>query len=316
MKNENGAGIFLDESFLLEIMPEIDAEYIKIYIMARYLSAKNGGMTDVQTVCDALGADRGEVGEALRVLADKKAVNLGADETIRFENGEMYTSVSIKKTAVEEPNSRLADMLEVAQKILGKMLSAPSVMRLYDMYDEGMSTELILRLLEYCAELGKKDMRYIEKVALSWREMGIETVAQAEKYINEQSYKKSYEYKIRSSFGIGDRALAASEKKYISAWGELGISVELAEFAYDYCVSKTGKFAMAYINRVLTAWNEMGIKTPETARAEIERYSAEYSRARGAKSTKKAEVYNSGRYDYDEIDKLAREKLKNRIGKK
>lgn len=316
MKKEKGTGIFLDESFLLEVMPEIDAEYIKIYIMAMYLSQKNGGVTDVQTVCDALGADRSRVSAAFGVLADKKTVSVGENETIRFENGGARKAAARERAAAEESDERLENMLEVAQKILGKMLSATSVMRLYDMYDEGMSTELILRLLEYCAELGKKDMRYIERVAVSWREMGIENAAQAEKYINEQSYKKSYEYKIRSLFGIGDRALAASEKKYISAWRELGISAELAEFAYDYCVSKTGKLAMAYINRVLTAWNEMGIKTPETAKAEIERYSAEYSRAREAKSTKKAEVYNSGRYNYDEIDKLAREKLKNRIGKK
>ena len=37
--------------------------------------------------------------------------------------------------------------------------------------------------MEYCVGLGKKDFRYIEKVALNWAEDGISTAAQARKAV-------------------------------------------------------------------------------------------------------------------------------------
>ena len=86
------------------------------------------------------------------------------------------------------------------RKFLGKMLSYSAIEKLYGLYDWlGMPPDLIVRLLEYCVELGKKDMRYIEKVAVSWREMGIGTVAEAERYIERQNYKRTYVYQIQKS---------------------------------------------------------------------------------------------------------------------
>lgn len=102
--------------------------------------------------------------------------------------------------AVVASDKQLSDLLAVAQKILGKMLSYSAIEKLYGLYDWlGMPPDLIVRLLEYCVELGKKDMRYIEKVAVSWREMGIGTVAEAERYIERQNYKRTYVYQIQKS---------------------------------------------------------------------------------------------------------------------
>ncbi len=327
MENKKDVGVFLEEKFLLEIMPSVDAEYIRIYIMAKYLSKKNG-RTDVQTVSDALGMDRNLVYMAVRSFESKGVMSVGKDEIIDFDNDKKATAVTDRVAYVKgevgaaiEADRSLADMLELAQKILGKMLSYPAIEKLYGLYDWlGMTPELILRLLEYCAEIDKKDMRYIEKVALSWHEMGISSVAQAEEYIKHQNYKRSYEYKIKSVLGIGDRALAVSEQKYIQQWYEAQMSVELVRFAYDYCVTKTGKYAVAYINKVLMAWHENGIKTPAQAKTEIEKFSAQRAEnksqaASAGRNSKKLEVYNSGRYDYDKIDALAREKLKKRLGK-
>ena len=42
---------------------------------------------------------------------------------------------------------------------------------------------LILILMEYCISKGKSDSRYIEKVALSWHDLKITTVEQAQNLI-------------------------------------------------------------------------------------------------------------------------------------
>lgn len=322
-------GVFLDERTLLQALPGLDNGCVKLYIYIKYLAEKNGGGTSCKELSDFLSLDRNAVGDMARELAQHGLVQLEAQGrlTLCRPGG---TAVSLPEEppsyqpgevgAFIEADKHLSDMLAVAQKILGKMLSYPAIEKLYGLYDWlAMSPELILRLLEYCVELGKKDMRYIEKVALSWHEMGITTAADAELYIKRQNYKRSYVYQIQKEFGIADRKLTASELRYIGQWYTLGVSVELAAFAYDYGVTKTGKLAMAYINKVLTSWFEEGIRTPAQAQESLARHSKKAEEKKAAKPKayggKAFEVYDSGRYDYDEIDALARRKLKKIIGK-
>ncbi len=316
-------GVFLEESFLLEIMPGIKAEYIKIYIFAKYLALKNGGKTNLGSIADALTLDMSCVREAVHSLAEVGIILLGANGIISLPDAKKKSDSYDNERKAYMPgevstiiasDKKLADMLSLAQKILGRLLSYQAIEKLYGLYDWlGMSPELILRLLEYCVELGKKDIRYIEKVAISWNEMGIANITEAENYIQKQNYKRTYQYSIQKLFGIDTRSLTPSEQKYIDSWYALGISKELAAFAYDYAVSKTGKLAIPYINKVLTAWNESGIKTPSQAQESIKNYSGQNPQSKA--SNNNLGVYNSGRYNYDEIDALARKKLKERLGK-
>ena len=43
----------------------------------------------------------------------------------------------------------------------------------------GFSEDLTDYLIQYCVDRGKRDFRYIEKVAISWAEQGITTQKQA-----------------------------------------------------------------------------------------------------------------------------------------
>lgn len=328
MAYTNDKGVFLAEDFLLNTMPGIKDEYIKIYIFSKYLAEKNNGKTDIVTISDALSLDMAIVRDAAHALAQISLIRLGANGVISFDKitdsiGLQYEKKSYMPGEVSKliaSNKELSDMLIIAQKILGRLLSYQAIEKLYSLYDWlGMSPELILRLLEYCAEIGKKDIRYIEKVAISWQEMGIVTTEAADEYIKIQNYKRSYCYKIQKLFGIDTRALTQSEQKYIDSWYAHKISPELVCFAYDYAVSKTGKLAMAYINTVLMSWNKSGITTVEQAQESIKCFGDQNSVKRDRRplntNRKDLEVYNSGRYDYNEIDALARKKLKERLGK-
>ncbi len=328
MAYTKGSGIFLEESFLLEMMPGLTEIQIKIYIFAKYLAEKNKGKTDLQTISDALNLDVSTVRDNAVLLARDGIIKLGANGLVTINALEEKADIIEEKKqylpgevgAIINSDKNLSDMLNIAQKILGRLLSYQAIEKLYSLYDWlGMDVDVILRLLEYCAELGKKNISYIEKVAISWHEMGIATVDDAEEYIKHQNYKNSYVYKIQNLFGIDSRRLAASERKYIDSWYARGISAELASYAYDYSISKTGKFAMAYINKVLIAWDDENIKTPEQAQNSLKRYSAQNEQKQAPQQNKPSKnnlgVYNSGRYNYDEIDALARKKLKERLGK-
>ena len=75
-------------------------------------------------------------------------------------------------------------MIMIVEQYIGKPLSSNEARTIYFISEQlHFSEELIDYLVEYCVGLGKKDFRYIEKVALNWAEDGISTAAQARKAV-------------------------------------------------------------------------------------------------------------------------------------
>lgn len=75
-------------------------------------------------------------------------------------------------------------LIMIVEQYIGKPLSSNEARTIYFISEQlHFSEELIDYLVEYCVGLGKKDFRYIEKVALNWAEDGISTAAQARKAV-------------------------------------------------------------------------------------------------------------------------------------
>ena len=68
----------------------------------------------------------------------------------------------------------------MAEQYLRKTLSANDVRTILFISDRlAFSEDLIDYLIQYCVDHGKKDLRYIEKVAISWAQQGVTTPGQA-----------------------------------------------------------------------------------------------------------------------------------------
>ncbi len=75
-----------------------------------------------------------------------------------------------------------SQLLFVIEQYVGKPLSAAEIRTVYYISEQlHFSDELIDYLLQYCVDRGKRDFRYIEKVAVRWAEDGITTPRQAER---------------------------------------------------------------------------------------------------------------------------------------
>ena len=82
-------------------------------------------------------------------------------------------------------NQERAQLLFVIEQYIGKPLSVPEIESVYYISEDlGFSDALIDYLLQYCIDRGKKDFRYIEKVAVNWAENGITTPRQAERAVS------------------------------------------------------------------------------------------------------------------------------------
>lgn len=110
-----------------------------------------------------------------------------------------------------------AQLIFIAEQYLGRTLSPADMKSILFFTDKlHFSDDLIDYLLQYCVERGKKDFRYIEKVAIAWAEAGITTPAQAEGHVSR--YDKNV-YSIMNALGKTNTP-ARNELAYIRRWTE------------------------------------------------------------------------------------------------
>ena len=77
-------------------------------------------------------------------------------------------------------NEDIVQLLYIAEQYLGKTLTPTETRKILFFYDElHMSVDLIDYLIEYCVGRDHRSIRYIETVAMAWKEEGITTVEMA-----------------------------------------------------------------------------------------------------------------------------------------
>lgn len=317
--------------FIERCMPEANGIFVKVYLYVLFLAAK-GKEQSYGQIADKLCILESDVVQAFAfwerqglLKQDGQSVTLieSAQEGAGIKNQikpiekepvkqvktptssahQNYDSADIAKEI--EKSQALSQMCMVAQGLLGKTLSANDMKMLYSFYDWlGFPPEVILMLLEYCVGLGKRNMKYIEKVAISWNEAGVNTIEAAQKYIVSQQRKKDLFYQVRKELGILDRALTQAEEKYITAWQEeYHMAPEMIVKAYECCVLQINKLSMPYMDKILARWNREGIRTKEDA----DRDSSIFHTGKQSQQSQIASA--AGAYDYDALERQMWEKL-------
>lgn len=320
-KDQQSGGFLVPDDFIELHLKELNEACVKVFLYAKYAAEKNGGTVKCDLLYAAFG-DRTYVQEALRTLVSRGCLYVDKNSVISFtEEREQiqrpkYTSAEVTQSL--DRDIQLQMLMQAAEQVLGKMLTASAAESLYSMYDWlGLPVEVILKLLEYCVGIGKKSMAYIEKVAITWHKEGITTLEAAQAYLALETQKRTFSYKAKQIFGIDSRNLTSKEESLVSKWQMMGVSEELLQFAFDYTVDNTGKLAFAYMDKVLCAWVEAGALTPQQAQRFIDAYKKAGTADKSAvkKKGEKPGVYGADKYDYEEIRRRARENIRHKIGK-
>ena len=196
-------------------------------------------------------------------------------------------------------SSDLKYLKEEAGKYLGRDLLASDLSSLTALYDwAGLSVDIILMIISYCASINKTNMRSIEKLTLDCLDKGIDTHEAVAAHIKELTLRNTNESAVKSVFGIYNRALTTKEKNYINTWfSDMHFNIEMIKLAYEKTIDSTGKMAFPYINKILVSWSEKGIHTP----AQVEE-----EQKLDTKGGKKTSVPS---YDLDGINKLINDKI-------
>lgn len=190
-------------------------------------------------------------------------------------------------------------LLFIAQAYVGKPLSPSDMKTILYMSDVlEFSDDLIDYLIQYCVEKGKKDFRYMEKVALNWAESGIRTPKQAEQAA--LKYDKSV-YAIMNELGKSSTP-TSKELEYINRWiKEYGFTNDVIFEACARTVLATDKHRFEYADGILQNWFKQGVHH----KSDINKLDESYARKRSQTVrpvTNKFNQFTQNTYDFSALE--------------
>ena len=195
-----------------------------------------------------------------------------------------------------------AQLFYIAEQYLGRTLSSSDMKSILFFSDKlQFSDELIDYLLQYCVERGKKDFRYMEKVAVSWAQAGVTTSEEARRHSSR--YDKSV-YSIMNALGKTSTP-TQSEVSYIRRWmEEYGFETDVILAACERTVLATDKHRFAYADSILAAWHKAGVHHV----SDIAGLDSSYQKAKSAKPAKTGSISEYNRFMHNDYDFEALEK--------
>ncbi len=192
------------------------------------------------------------------------------------------------RLAPEKPSYSEADVLDSmhndagfrslygeVQRRLGRTLNTEELKILLSFVRYlGLPEDVICVLVSFCQERARQkgslrnpSLRTIEKEAYFWAEQGIDTMEAAAAFIQAHNIYSSRLNKLMRLLQIRGRSLTAAEEKYARQWLDWGISDELITMAYEKTCLGTGGLSWAYMHKILSRWNEAGLRTAAEVRS-------------------------------------------------
>ncbi|MCM1268812.1 MAG: DnaD domain protein [Bacteroidales bacterium] len=325
----------ISNRFIDEYMQSANDAQLKIYLyLIRMMSARLG--TSISDIADKFNYTEKDVLRALKYWEKQRLLTLDCDEqknitgihlmdsnagtdmlaiTTGAESAALSTYPSAPaqvQNAYEKPHytadqlqafkssENSARLLFVAEQYLKKPLSVEDVRTIFFIMDRlGFSEDLTDYLLQYCVDRGKRDFRYIEKVAISWAQQGIDSPKQAASLAGK--YERSY-YEIMRALGKNSVPTDA-EAAYIERWLKTyGFETDVILDACERTVLATDSHRFEYAESILKRWYSIGVHHKN----DIKALDADHRKAKTARRQSSANQFNrfaQNDYDFDALEK-------------
>lgn len=213
---------------------------------------------------------------------------------------------SLDQLAEFKARQSTSELMFIAESYLGRTLSANDVRSILFISDElHFSFDLLDYLLQYCVDRGKKDFRYIEKVAISWAQNHVTTVSEA------QSQATKYDkdtYTVMNALGKNNQP-TMKEAEFIKRWYNIyGFTSDVILEACERTVLATDKHRFEYADKILNSWKAFGVHhKSDIAKAdaafELRRKNAVSSASGRAGTPNKFNQFTQNDYDFDALEK-------------
>lgn len=324
--------------FIDEYMPKAHPPYVMVYLYA-YRHASNGNDTLTnQSIAEALDLLESDVIRSWKYWQKQGLITLSEDGSVHFlpvQSKNKETKKTIQKSIFDTPpkytqeemlaigtNSPTAKKLfALAEQYLGRTLSYQDMNTVLSFHEWlGLPLEVIELLFNYCSEINRCHLNYIEKIAVGWAEQGITTPDRALEYIQlrQNGYKQ-----IMKALGQANRIPAPSEEKLIQKWiSEYHFTMEMILIACEKTILQIGKASFTYVNKILEQWHGNHIQSPQDVEISDKNYQSSkqsqktvtiqnknYSSKPNKPKQNRFVNYEQRQWNFEELEKLERERL-------
>lgn len=321
------------------------ASQLKVIIFAY---SRSGGLFSEEECSLATGISKEEVADALSYWKDMGFVLLSEECPVSEAASQAITAPTVTENTVKpaeavfeiktapskvpsnnpskltynEICTRITESADVrlllneAQMKLGRTIGTgdqSSLILLHDYY--GLPVEVILTICEYARTKGKStNTNYIYKIGVDWSMREIDTIERADEELKNIEKVNSLWAEFSVSAGIRDTKPTSSQEKYLSQWsGEWKFNVPMLVLAFEEMKTHTGKISYSYMHKVLSAWHNKGIDTPEKVVEQQEKFMKEKEQKAYEKSSLKnrasktnTQPETDASYDIERAEQLAK----------
>lgn len=286
--------------FVDKYMAATDESVVKTYLYL--LCHLEDGDFSFDAASEGIGISAKELERALLYLDDKGIIRLTTEdddvsvEFLPLAGKEVAASEEraiVERDVTSRPpkylirdinnvlnsDNEIRDMFLLAEQLTGTSLSHNDMKILYSFYDWlKLPVDVILLLLEHCTSLKKSDFRYIEKIAMSWADNGIDNFEKASIYVRSQTKFNRAAKKLKRILQIADRDFTERELKFVRTWIEdKGYTESNFKEAYEITIMNTSKLTFRYMDTVLkNLGKEKGnAKIPASKKTKFNNYSGD-----------------------------------------
>lgn len=201
------------------------------------------------------------------------------EEKIAEEKTEDKPKIKAEPVSVDqvceslETKEEFKRLIHEVQNRMKLILNTAEYVIMYNLHEtNGMEVDLILELSRICAEEGKNNIRYLEKVALGMMSEGILKLQQYEGKLEEMHKIKEFEEKIKILFEAETKKLSSKERNYVKKWvKEYNFTDDMLSEGYKQCVKYTKRLSFEYINTIYSNWHEKGFTKLDDIKNEFAR---------------------------------------------
>lgn len=266
----------------ISVLADADSADLRVLLLAA-LAESEGEQIDEEKIANELSISTGEVKSSVKFwcgagVIKKSAQKVKKEESAKDTDKENPKKAERKRNAlpekrtafftagelceIAEENKEFKILLDAAQQTAGWIFNTSEIEIIAALYaNMRLSGEYILALIGYYVCRKEKPLRYLEKVAYSFIDEGVDTADALEEKLRMLEKYDGYEGMVRSLFGLGTRALIEKERKMISAWmDDYKYGEDIIKKAFEITVNNTGKASLNYANTILKNWNDEGVK--------------------------------------------------------
>ena len=274
-----GRVFFVPKAIVDEHLAYVTGQQLKVLL---YVLRHTGESLEVEDLAGGLGMSAADVSDALQywlttgvlqkddapavktpAAPAKSATKTGASQKPLLEVPDIVpTYETVAARLLEDP--AMKGMFQEVQALMGKTIGYDTQAKLLMMHDTyGLAPEVILTIVDYSVKRGK-GVSYMCKVGKNWAEEGVTTLEDAMEKLEQLSRTDRAWSEFTGLFTTNPPKATDARLALLKKWRfTFGQTPELIYYAYETTVEAIDKVNFNYMDKILTRWNEDGLRTPQ-----------------------------------------------------